>query len=202
MQALCEQRTSLAPYEWQPHEGEAYLPAALAELETQLAPASPKVIGQVLDFVFQGLNVMAQVPDPDDPNSYGLAPYYTILGDLPDDLIRLAGKRVMQTYKYNSLPKPADFYQAVLPELIERKLEAQKLRHYQSAVDRRREQQRQHEALSKLNFADYQKLLSMVGGNRGSLMQVSADDLELLIADLQPAAPFGAKGGGLKDQLD
>ncbi len=53
--------------------------------------------------------------------------YLEALEDLPADLVEAALKQVRMTYRYPSMPKPADFRSAVVAELGRRQRQARKL---------------------------------------------------------------------------
>lgn len=78
-----------------------------------LAGADAAKIGEHLLIVREVLNVEA-------PSEKALQIYLRLLIAVPADLLPLATKRLLEVYRYNNFPKPADFLTAVKAEMTER----------------------------------------------------------------------------------
>lgn len=82
----------------------------LRKLEAQLSdyrpPSDPADVITTLELVAKTLQV--ELPDED-----GLMVYAAILSELPSALLKQSVIEVCKTHKYPSMPKPADFLEAV-----------------------------------------------------------------------------------------
>lgn len=86
---------------------------ALRNLKDQAAdyrpPSDPKDVITTLELVAKTLQV--ELPDED-----GLMVYAAILSELPTAILKQSVIEVCKSHKYNSMPKPADFLEAVKDE--------------------------------------------------------------------------------------
>lgn len=84
--------------------------AALKTLKDQAAdyrpPSDPKDVIGTLELVAKTLQV--ELPDED-----GLMVYAAILSELPTAILKQSVIEVCKTHKYPTMPKPADFLEAV-----------------------------------------------------------------------------------------
>jgi hypothetical protein len=88
---------------------EGLIDRAKSQAEARLAPGTPEQIGEMLLMVAEVLSVEA-------PSEKAIRVYLRLLNAIPGDLLPLATKRVLESYRYNSFPKPADFIHAIEPE--------------------------------------------------------------------------------------
>jgi len=89
-----------------------------AEVNALVAPSnSPRAVATMIDNVFDALhygNITTAQADA----------YIEVLSVLPADLIELSRFRILTTHKWPTPPKPADFMEAVKPELLDRQCAA------------------------------------------------------------------------------
>ena len=86
----------------------AVLQRCIQETESAVAPAGPAAGAAAVMMVGEVLQVSLPLPA-------GLAVYY-----LPDDLLSQATIKVLKTHRFHTLPKPADWLEAVRDERHER----------------------------------------------------------------------------------
>jgi len=84
-----------------------------AERELDGTPRSHVAV--VLEYLREVLQAQA-------PSEAALSAYIDILEDVPPDLLRLAGQRVLRTQTYRTLPLPAEILRHVESELGERRV--------------------------------------------------------------------------------
>ena len=145
---LRSQRAATSRYNWTPHPAEALLPLLIEHYAHGLNPSGRKTIGQVLDFVFESLGCSL-------PSDDAYAGYFTTLNDIPDDLMRLAGRRVLENYKYPSAPKPADFRNAIIDEWIHRQTMHVLAVMYESHRALRDQKKEHNDLVASMTVADY-----------------------------------------------
>jgi hypothetical protein len=97
-----------------PEELLEHIPQALEAAQERLIESAPKTIAVVLDEVFEALGC-------EIPSTRALELYIEALVSMPPDLLVIAGKRVIQRYKWPSTPKPGDFLNMIDHELQGRK---------------------------------------------------------------------------------
>ena len=103
------------------------LAKAIEQAEARLAPSTPAAVGEMIFLVREGLDVPA-------PTDKGLQIFLRVLDQIPADLLPLATKRVLETHRYNTYPKPADFLLAIKPELDRRIAAANRLRYLRDRI--------------------------------------------------------------------
>ena len=108
------ERAVAAGMETIPPDVVAGLPAAVAEAEAALAPASPQAfavtIKRLTDYV-EAFGLPAPAP------SAAAAVYREALGDLPAELLAEAVTRTVRTHKFHVLPKPGEIRATVAEDL-------------------------------------------------------------------------------------
>ena len=117
---------STAPFDLDHIEIDDRLEDAISVLEASLAKSEVPEIARMLDMVTETLQV-------DLPSEAATEIYYSILRDIPADLLMRSAKEVLKKHVYPTMPKPADFYQAVEGEIKQRKSD---LRWFELAVER------------------------------------------------------------------
>ncbi len=83
-------------------------------------------MARMLDLVTETLQV-------EIPSEAATEIYYSILRDIPPDLLMRSAKEVLKKHVYPTMPKPADFYRAVEGEIKQRETD---LRWFKLAADR------------------------------------------------------------------
>jgi hypothetical protein len=79
----------------------------------RLKGGAPDQIGKQLAIVREVLNV-------EGPGEQAARVYLRLLQQVPADLLGTMTRRVLETHRYNSFPKPADFLEAIKPATEER----------------------------------------------------------------------------------
>ena len=117
---------STAPFDLDHIEIDDRLEDAISVLEASLAKSEIPEIARMLDMVTETLQV-------DLPSEAATEIYYSILRDIPADLLMRSAKEVLKNHVYPTMPKPADFYKAVEADIKQRQTD---LRWFQLAADR------------------------------------------------------------------
>jgi len=91
------------------HQALGILQTTRSQLAEALQPAPDERWAEVLGKIAQMLNVSL-------PNADGLALYLAVLRKVPGHLLNTACTHVAETHRYNTMPKPADFIDAVAAE--------------------------------------------------------------------------------------
>ena len=99
---------------------------AISVLQGALVQSEIPDIARMLDMVTETLQV-------DLPSEAATEIYYSVLRDIPADLLMRSAKEVLKKHVYPTMPKPGDFYKSVEAEINQRKTD---LRWFQLAADR------------------------------------------------------------------
>jgi len=83
--------------------------AKLKKYDDMLEPAGNDYVQKMLTTIAVTLNV-------DLPQREGLAMYFKMLSEYPRSLLQQSGMTVLETHKYNTFPKPADFINPIRDE--------------------------------------------------------------------------------------
>lgn len=126
------------------------LTMALTQAETALTPAPRETIAGVAAY-WADLGAAFKIDVTPDALERITKVYAVGFDDIPTDLLRLATKRLTKTWKWgNRLPFPADFREAVAPELAQRTAILRKL---QSAAWKARMEAQDREAAERRRAA-------------------------------------------------
>ena len=117
---------SQAPYQIATDALDDRLADAISVLQGALVQSEIPDIARMLDMVTETLQV-------DIPSEAATEIYYSVLRDIPADLLMQSAKEVLKKHVYPTMPKPADFYKSVEKEITQRKTD---LRWFQLAADR------------------------------------------------------------------
>lgn len=117
---------SQAPCEVTPNALDDRLTDAISVLQGALVQSEIPDIARMLDMVTETLQV-------DLPSEAATEIYYSVLRDIPADLLMRSAKEVLKKHVYPTMPKPGDFYKSVEEEINQRKTD---LRWFQLAADR------------------------------------------------------------------